>query len=332
MKNVGKMNCQIEFDKPWTSEHRWGLILAGGEGKRLQPFIGKLYGTERAKQYCSIVGTRSMLQHTLDRIKLLIPFRQILTVIDRNHLERVQEQLIDQPLETIIVQPCRRETAIGILLPLLHIYHQDPQAHVAIFPSDQFISEEKAFMECVAHAFRFINHDPNRIVLLGIHPSGVELEYGWIEKSELINETGNMKIHRVGRFWEKPDRMTAEELFNKGCLWNTLVMVGTVSTLLSQFEKFIPGVFDQLYHTISLYNPIEREYILNEIYPSLPSINFSEAILEKCTDQLCVLEVSDIYWSDWGSEFRILRDVERLKLKLHDYELPGLLPANLPVI
>lgn len=314
------MNISKKPDKSGTREHHWGLILAGGEGKRLQPFITKLYGMKRAKQYCSIVGTRSMLQHTLDRMKLLIPFRQILTIVDRDGLEFVQKQLKDQPLETIIVQPCRRETALGILLPLLHIHRQDPNALVTIFPSDQFILEEEKFMHHVENAFHHIDNSQHSIVLMGISPSQVEMEYGWIEKGELVSCTEEAKIHRVDGFWEKPDRATTEMLFNKNCLWNSLVMVGSVSTLLAQFQKLMPDVFDQLSNTVMLYNPAEREAILNEIYSSLPSVNFSKAILENCTEQLCVLEVSDIYWSDWGSESRILRDVQRLNLQLHVYD------------
>ena len=63
------MNLQMEYDLSKNTQNIWGLILSGGEGTRLRPLITKLYGVERPKQYCSIVGTRSMLQHTLDRIK-----------------------------------------------------------------------------------------------------------------------------------------------------------------------------------------------------------------------------------------------------------------------
>jgi len=320
MKHVNEMNFQGELDRSGTSEHRWGLILAGGEGIRLQPFITKLYGIKRAKQYCSIVGTRSMLEHTLDRMKLLIPFRQILTIVDRDSLEFVQKQLEDQPLETVIVQPCRRETALGILLPLLHIHRMDPNALVTIFPSDQFILEEHKFMRYVESAFQHLSNSQHSIVLMGISPSEGETEYGWIEKGERVPSTNETKIHQVDGFWEKPNRLTAEMLFSKHCLWNSFVMVGSVSALLAQFQKIMPDVFDQLSNTVMLYNSAERESILNEIYDSLPSVNFSKAILENCTDQLCVMEVSDIYWSDWGSETRILKDVQKLNLKLHAFD------------
>lgn len=318
------MNLNLEYDLSKDTQNIWGLILSGGEGTRLRPLITKLYGMERPKQYCSIVGTRSMLQHTLDRIKSFIPTQQILIIINPEHLKLVQEQFIDQPSENILVQPCDRGTANGILLPLLHIYHRDPNAIVAIFPADHFILGENVFMQYVAHAFKFVGTHQSSIILLGISPSKVEPEYGWIEKGEAVDNPWNVKIHRVSKFWEKPDRLTADTLFNNKCLWNTLVMIGKVSTLLSQFQKIVPEIFDQLYHTISLYNPLERESILNEIYPLLPSINFSKAILESCTDQLCVMEVSDTDWSDWGDEPRILMDIERLNLKLHEYGVPSI--------
>lgn len=323
-KSRNAMNLQVEYDLSRNPQNIWGLILSGGEGTRLRPLITKLYGIDRPKQYCSIVGTRSMLQHTLDRIKSFIPSHQILTVVNPHHLEFVQEKLNDQLPENILVQPCGRGTANGILLPLLHIYHRDPNALVAIFPADHFILGEKKFMQYVGHAFHFVGNCQSSIILLGISPSKVELEYGWIEKGEAVDNPWNVKIHRVSRFWEKPDRLSAEILFNKKCLWNTLVIVGAVSTLLSQFQRVVPEIYDQLYQTISLYNPSERESILNEIYPLLPSINFSKAILESCTDQLCVMEVSDTNWSDWGNEHRILTDIERLSLKLHEYEVPSI--------
>jgi mannose-1-phosphate guanylyltransferase len=51
----------------------WSVILAGGEGERLKPFIRQWLGHERPKQYCAFVGTRSMLQHTLDRADQITP-------------------------------------------------------------------------------------------------------------------------------------------------------------------------------------------------------------------------------------------------------------------
>ena len=64
----------------------WGIILSGGDGTRLQNFTEQIYGCKRPKQYCAIVGTRTMLRHTIDRAKLLIPPKQLVTIIDKSHL------------------------------------------------------------------------------------------------------------------------------------------------------------------------------------------------------------------------------------------------------
>ena len=48
-------------------DNLWSIVLAGGEGERLKPFVQKWLGRHKPKQYCTFIGTRSMFQHTLDR-------------------------------------------------------------------------------------------------------------------------------------------------------------------------------------------------------------------------------------------------------------------------
>jgi mannose-1-phosphate guanylyltransferase len=299
------------------SKNLWGVILSGGEGTRLQQFIRSMYGIVRPKQYCSIVGTRSMLQHTIDRVRSLVDPRKMLAVVNHAHLEYVQQQINDHLPLTILVQPCSRETATGILLPLLHIYHRKPDAIVGIFPSDHFVLEEAKFMEYVEQGFIFAAKHTSSIVLLGISPTRAEPGYGWIERDGSVAYPQNSRIHRIMRFWEKPDRTMAEKLFAKGCLWNTFVMIGAVSAFLSHFREMIPETFHQFNAIMRLSQAKERETRFNRLYPSLPSLNFSREILERSPGNLSVLEVSGIYWSDWGDASRVLRDVERLHLKLH---------------
>lgn len=303
-----------------TTGNLWGVILSGGEGTRLRQFIKRIYGNVRPKQYCALVGTRSMLQHTLDRTKMLIPPTRILTVINHAHQEYVRTQLNDQPPETILVQPCSRETANGILLALLHIQTQDPNAIVCVFPSDHFVLEESRFMEYVDRAIQFARTHRDSMVLLGVEPSHAEQEYGWIERDDAVGNPWNVKIHRVGKFWEKPNRTLATTLLRKGCLWNTMILVGTASSIISQYNVLAPETVDVLHEVVSNPDPVDRDTLLNLTYPDLPPLNFSKDILERSTSRLCVMEVSDICWSDWGNESRVLMDAERLHLKLYDHE------------
>ena len=117
---------------------RCAIVLAAGEGRRLQPLISRLRGDALPKQYVNFIGKRSMLEHTFARAESLIEPRRIFTVISRDHLQypEVHRQLSCRPSGTVVVQPENKETAPGLLLPLAHLYKHYPDSAVAVFPSD----------------------------------------------------------------------------------------------------------------------------------------------------------------------------------------------------
>ncbi len=113
-----------------------------------------------------------MLEHTWDRATTLMPAEQLFMVVAKQHLRfpEVHRQLKLKPPQSLVIQPANRETAPGILLPLLHIYNCYPEATVAVFPSDHFVLEEDRSMRHVDDAFRVVESDPSRYVLLGLEP------------------------------------------------------------------------------------------------------------------------------------------------------------------
>ena len=166
-----------------------------------------------------------MLKWTLDRVRKVIPPERQYIAITRSHLPYVAEQFGDAPVETVVVQPFCRDTAPGILLPLLHIRKRDHNALVIVFPSDHFIVEEDRFMAHVVSAARFISTHQHFILLLGMVPHSSATDYGWIVKGSELARDDTGSFYHVNGFYEKPSLNVASELQEKGALWNTFVIV-----------------------------------------------------------------------------------------------------------
>ena len=66
------------------TEQRWAIVLAGGDGIRLQGLTRKIDGDGRPKQFCRIFGDRSLLSHTREHLKPMTSMAQGARVVMRN--------------------------------------------------------------------------------------------------------------------------------------------------------------------------------------------------------------------------------------------------------
>lgn len=287
----------------------WGIVLAGGEGERLRGLSEKLAGYPCPKQYCSILGEHSMIQHTLARAESLIPPQQILVVAGKGHQKEIEEQLPHRPRGTILFQPRNRETAPGVLLPLTWIARWDPRAIVVILPSDHFILEEARFMAHVRRATVLIEQAQECCILLGVDPDAPETGYGWIEPLPAEEGEG---LYRVRGFYEKPDRVMAARLYQAGCLWNTLVVVAKVATLLQLYRAYLPDLYDRFQRIAPVLGTAGEREALEEVYAGMPAINISRSLFQENPPNLRTLRVTGVLWSDWGSPRRIRQTLERI--------------------
>lgn len=310
--------------EPSPSSIRTGIILAAGEGKRLQPFIRQLRGDALPKQYVTFIGTRSMLEHTYHRAERLISKDLIFTVADPRHLSHREayRHLSCRPQGTVILQPKNRETGPGLLLPLMHLYKRCPGALVAVFPSDHYIREERLFMDHVDLAFRLIEEDPSKIILLGVQPHGPDPEYGYVVPGEKIARLAPSGVRTVLRFVEKPADHAARELVRQGGLWNTMVMVFKAQTLLDLARKFTPELyrpFEKIGEAIGAGREID---VVEAVYADLKKMNFSKDFLETLAlrepASIATLPVHGVYWNDWGSVQRLRGDLNRIGIRRCD--------------
>jgi mannose-1-phosphate guanylyltransferase len=317
------MSAGGDMSNASASTRRYGIILAAGEGKRLQPLVQRLRGDTLPKQYVSFIGRRSVLEHTFARVEQVVPRERIFTVISQDHLRypTVVRQLSRQPKGTVLTQPENKDTGPGILLPLMHLYKRDPECMVAVFPSDHFVLEEDLFMSHVSFAFQVVERNPALLVLLAVQPSEIEPEYGYVmPHGDEAEKPLGLSIRRVSRFIEKPSRDAAREMIFKGGLWNTMVMVFKVKTLVDiarEYAAELYGPFEEIMNTIGTRKEKSKT---REIYRELKGVNFSREILEMLPlyrpSCLSVLAVRNVLWSDWGlprSIERVLRQTGHLE-------------------
>src|SRR6266849_1047443 len=211
--------------------HRWGVILAGGDGVRLRSLTRLISGDERPKQFCPLLGGGTLFFKTRLRIARGISPHRTLFAVNKRH-ERFYADEIGKVGPRTITQPANRGTLPAILWSLLRVAHRDEQATVAIFPSDHYYLDETRFMDGVAAAFDAAEYNPRSVILLGAPAHEPESAYGWIEPDGGYAAYSGFPVQRIRRFWEKPPRETAQRLLEHDCLWSTFVLVGRVQAFL----------------------------------------------------------------------------------------------------
>jgi mannose-1-phosphate guanylyltransferase len=199
-------------------------------------------------------------------------------------------------------------TAPAILYALLHVATKSPNAIVALFPSDHFFADDEEFMSHIDVAIDAVKIQPETVMLLGITPTAPETEYGWIEPEPSILASAEKSITRVRKFWEKPGANLASSLMKRGCLWNSFVMVGRVDALLKMTRAALPELFD----AFSAVTPNFETAALADLYARIDDANFSHQVLAARPEDLMVMRVGDVGWSDLGEPKRVLSTLARM--------------------
>ena len=290
----------------------WAVILAGGHDVRLRPLTRQLHGDDRPKQFAVIVGGQSLLQRTLTRVGRRIPRERTLVVSLLEHVHYLVSDLAGTPFPRLLMQPTDRGTAAAILLAAHRISWWDPDATIAVFPCDHFVSEETVFMDHVAGVVAAVEERPGWTLLLGAHPTGPETEYGWIEPGEPLGDTVAGPLYRVRRFWEKPTLETARLCLAGGGLWNTFVMVAKAFTLIDPGRRSLPALHRQLVRIARFADTANESRAMQEAYTAMRTLNFSKAVLDRCPAALAVSRLPALTWCDWGTPERVLTSLRRL--------------------
>lgn len=286
--------------------HDWALILAGGEGTRLQSLTRTASGLAVPKQFCSLGHSRSLLHDAVTRARAVASSDRITVAVSEQHRRWWQALDLGIPASNLISQPGNRGTAQGILLPLLRMLHRDPEASLLVLPSDHYVSNEPVLAASLRRAMNEVTRTPHGILLLGMTAEEADPELGYIVAD------GNADVRGVCNFVEKPDVTTARALIAHGALWNSFIFAANGQSLLRHFEQSCPDLVGEMQHIIASVTPSAQMARLAELYAASPSIDFSRHILQRSIDSLRVLRVPACGWSDLGTPHRLIETVHRI--------------------
>jgi mannose-1-phosphate guanylyltransferase len=290
---------------------QWAIILAAGEGTRLAAVTRALYGHELPKQFAALDSDRTLLQLTMDRVALLAPAERTVVVVAEGYADLARSQLAAYPGVEVVAQPANVGTGPGVLLPLAHVQARDPDAEVAIFPSDHHVRRWGAFAEAVRWAADVAPTTASGVALLGAAADRPASDLGWIVRGgRLGGEIG--RAWRVQRFVEKPPESVARLLLGTGGLWNTMVLAGAGRALWQLARAHIPrqtDLFDQYLAEGAGPGPRDR------LYRQLAPADFSRDVLQRA-EGLAVVPLVDAGWCDCGTPerlFELLREAPEME-------------------
>jgi mannose-1-phosphate guanylyltransferase len=289
----------VESDAPHLD---WTLALAGGDGVRLQDYVQRRFGRRIPKQYCCLLGNRSMLQHTLDRMNKLTPASRTLTVIGTHHGEIAPPQLIDR-CDHVFRQPSSRDTGLALYVAIAMIKRWTPNAVITITPTDHYVAPSAKYVEQVRAARGVAARMRDKVVILGATPTEPDPELGYLSLGEPLVDVPTVKS--VKGFVEKPSVSLAAELNTQGALWNTMVTCGTVDALWELGRATDARLIDILESFVPLVGTPDEDDAIEYIYRALLPISFSRDMLERAPKRLAAMELEGVEWSDWGRPERI---------------------------
>jgi len=280
----------------------WTLALAGGDGVRLSQYVERRFGRRIPKQYCCLLGNRSMLEHTLERLNQITPASRTLTVIGTDHGEYAYRQLAGKS-DHVFRQPSSRDTGVALYVALAMIKRWHPNALVTITPTDHYVAPAQRYVEQVRAARKVAAQLRDTVVILGARPSEPDPELGYLVLGSRLTHVP--RVRRLAGFVEKPSVVRASELIEGGALWNTLVVCGTVDALWELGRATEPQLLDIMDSLVPLIGTEDEADAIEYVYRAFLPVSFSRDVLERAPRGLAALALDGVEWSDWGRPERI---------------------------
>ncbi len=281
----------------------YAVIMAGGGGTRLWPLSRR----SRPKQMLAILGGDTLFQATVARLQGLFPAQRVFVVTVKEQAPALQAQAPAIPAANYLLEPAPRGTASVVGLAAVALRHQDPEAVMAVLPSDHFVRHVDRFHQLLRAAYQVAQQ--GYLVTLGITPTYPATGYGYIQRGEPLGTFAGLPAYRVLRFKEKPPREQAEAMLRQGGhVWNSGMFVWRVDAILEEIRRQMPDLHQALEQIAAAWGTPRQEEVIQTLWPGLRTETVDYGVMEGAA-QVAVIPGEGLGWSDvgsWESLFEIL--------------------------
>jgi mannose-1-phosphate guanylyltransferase / mannose-6-phosphate isomerase len=281
------------------------VILAGGGGTRLWP----LSRDQFPKQFLSLIGTESLLQQTLSRVRGLgdlgsdeVAFGAPVLICNEQHRFLVAEQARTMQCtpHRIVLEPVGRNTAPALTCAALLDRDEDPILFVT--PADHAVSNVEEFQRVIRSGARDAAADA--IVTFGIVPNRPETGFGYIKCGKPLQPDAPARL--IEAFVEKPALATARTYVeSKDYLWNSGMFMVKASVWLQAISACRPDIVTACEAACRGGTSDNEFYRLESVaFTGCPGESIDYAVMEKITaskSMPCAVLPLDVGWSDVGS-------------------------------
>ena len=270
----------------------WAIVMAGGQGTRLWPASRQ----KNPKQFLKLFGKKTLIENTVERVRTVVPSKRIFIITDRAQQKRTQKLFPQIPASQIIGEPFGRNTAATIGLGAFLIQKKDPDAVIAVFPSDHVILNRSEFKKGVKRTYRWAAKGAHH-VLFGVKPTFPSTAYGYVEREV---KQASEQIYRLRRLIEKPNFKKASQFIkNKRFYWQAGIFIFRADTILNSIKRFLPIHFRNLKRISDAWGNRKSGFPLSNLFAVLPNISIDYGVMEKL--KLIFMVPARFDWNDIGS-------------------------------
>ena len=275
---------------------RYVVIMAGGRGERFWPQSC----AATPKHLLPIVGDKTMLAQTVDRVAGVVPRENILVLTTQAQLDGCRQACPGLPAANVVAEPMGRDTAAATGLAMLLVKQRSPNAAFAMLPADHVIHDTAEYGKLLAVAFEAAEA-ADVLVTLGIKPTAPETGFGYIQQGGAWKTVAGRQIMAVKRFVEKPDLETARGYLASGeYFWNAGMFVWRVPVVETAFKAHAPELHAGLAKLEAAAKSAgDWTTALPEVYPTLKKVSVDYALMEKSANVVVVPATFD--WDDVGA-------------------------------